>query len=52
MLMDSGASDHLIGDELIPRQRDSLRVHENLKEPKAIVTACNEKVYGAATGTT
>ncbi|CAN0464242.1 unnamed protein product, partial [Laminaria digitata] len=51
MIVDSGASDHLIDQELIPKLRDSMRDYKKLKEPKTIVTAGNEKVFATATGT-
>ena len=46
MIVDSGASDHLVDDELITRLRDSMNDYNKLKEPKIIVTAGNK-----ATGT-
>ena len=44
MIVDSGASDHLIDDELIPRLRNSTRDYKKLKELKIILTAGNETV--------
>ncbi|CAM9877412.1 unnamed protein product, partial [Laminaria digitata] len=51
MIMDSGASEHLVDNELIPRLRDSMREYKKLKEPKTIVTAGNARVFATATGT-
>ena len=50
MLVDSGASDHLIDEELIPRLRKSIRDYKKLKNPKTIITNGN-KVFATATGT-
>ena len=50
MLVDSGASDHLIDEELIPRLRKSMRDNKKLKESKTILT--NGKIlFAKATGT-
>ena len=51
MNVDSGASDHLVDEELIPRLRDSMQDYEKLKEPKIIVTAGSKEVLATATGT-
>ena len=51
MIVHSGASDHLVDDELIPRLRDSMKDYKKLKEPKIIVTAGNKEVLATATGT-
>ena len=50
-LVDSGASDHLIDKELIPRRRKSMRDYSKLKDPKTITTNWNKKVFATATGT-
>lgn len=39
MLVDSGASDSLVSDELLPRLQGSKRDYKKLKELKVIVTA-------------
>ena len=52
MIVDSGASDHLVDDELITRLRDSMNDYNKLKEPKIIVTAGSNEVIETATGTT
>ena len=46
MIVDSGASDHWVDDELVPNLWDSMNDYKKLKEPKIIVTAGNK-----ATGT-
>ena len=51
MIVDSGASDHLIDEDLIPRLRKSMRDYKKLKEPKTIMTNRNKKVFATATGT-
>ena len=51
MIVDSGASDHLVDDELITRLRDSMNDYNKLKEPKIIVTAGSKEVLATATGT-
>ena len=51
MIVNSGASDHLVDDELIPRLRDSMKDYKKLKEPKIILTAGNKEVFATATGT-
>ena len=50
MLVDSGASDNLIDEELIPRLRKSMRDYKKLKDPKTIMTNGNKKVFATATG--
>ena len=50
MLVDSGASDPLIDEELIPRLRNSMRDYKKLKDPKTIMTN-GKKVCATATGT-
>ena len=50
MLVDSGASDHLMDEELIPRLRKSMRDCKKLKDPKTIITN-GKKVFATATGT-
>ena len=51
MLVDNGASDHLIDEELIPRLRKSMRDYKKLMDPKTIMTNGNKKVFAPATGT-
>ena len=51
MLVDSGASDHLIDEELIPRLRKSMRDYKKVNDPKTIMTNGNKKLFAAATGT-
>ena len=58
MLVDSGASDHLRDEELIPRLRKSvrdykklMRDYKNLKDSKTFMTNGNKKVFATATGT-
>ena len=51
MIVDSGASDHVIDEELIPKTRESMEDYKNLKEPKIIATNANNKVFATATGT-
>ena len=51
MIVDSGASDHLVDDDLIPRLRNSMKNYKKLKEPKIIVTTGNKEVFATATGT-
>ena len=48
--MNSGASDHLLDDELIARLRDRMRDYKKLMEARIIVTAGN-KVLATATDT-
>ena len=43
MIVDGGASDQLVDDELNPRLRDNVKDHKMLKEPKIIVTAGNKE---------
>ena len=50
MIVDSGASDHFVDEELILRLRDSMTDYKKLKGPKIIVTAGNKEVLAAATG--
>ena len=50
MLVDSGASDHLIDEELISRLRKSMRGYKELKDPKTIITK-GKKVFATATST-
>ena len=50
MRVDSGASDHLIDEELIPRLQKSMRDCKKLKDPKTIMTN-GKKVFATATGT-
>lgn len=50
-IVNSGASDHMIDDELIINLRGSMRYFERLKESKTIATAGNAKVFATATGT-
>ena len=50
MLVHSGASDHLIDEELIPRLRKSMRDYKKLKDPKTIMNN-GKKVFATATGT-
>ena len=47
MIVGSGASDHLVNGNLIPRLRENMREHKKLMEPK-VVTAGNMKVLTAA----
>ena len=51
MIVDSGGSDHLMDEKLIPRLRKSMRDYKKLKEPKTIMTYGNKKVFATATGT-
>ena len=51
MLVDSGASDHFIDDELLPGLREGMKEYKTLTEPKPIETADNKKVFATATGT-
>ena len=51
VIVDSDASDHLIGKELFPTLRKHMREYKKLKEPKIIMTNENKKVFAAATGT-
>ena len=51
MIVDSGAPDHLINEELIPRLRKSMKGYKKLKEPKTIMTNGNKTVFATATGT-
>ena len=50
MIVDSGALDHLVDDELIPRLRDSMKGYKKLKLPKVIVTAGFKEALAMATG--
>ena len=50
MTVGSGASSHLIYEELIPRLRKSIRDYKMLKETKAIMTNGNKKVFATARG--
>ena len=49
-IVDSGDSDQLIDEELIPKLRESMRDYKKLKEPKTIATNGNKKVFATATG--
>ena len=52
MLVDSGASDHLIDEELIPRLRKRMREYKTLKDPKTIMANGNNlKVFATSPGT-
>ena len=51
IIVDSGASDHWIDAELIPRLRNSMKDCSKLKESKTIVAAGKKKVFATATGT-
>ena len=51
MIVGSGASDHLVNGDLIPRLRDNMREHKTLMEPKVVVTAGNKEVLATATHT-
>ena len=51
MIVDSGASDHLVDDELIPRLQNIMKDYKKLQEPKIIVTAGNTEVLATATST-
>ena len=44
MIPDSGASNHSVDGELIPRLCGSMKNYKKLKEPKIIVTAVNKEV--------
>ena len=50
MIEDSGASDHLIDQELIPRLWKGMGDHKKPKEPKTVVTDGNKNVFATATG--
>ena len=49
MVVISGASDHLIDEELILKVRESMRHYKKLKGPKTIATNGNKKVFAIAT---
>ena len=51
MLVDSGASDHFVDEDLVPGLRQRIRGLGILEEPKPIETAGNKKVFVTATGT-
>ena len=51
MLVDGGASDHFVDDELVPGLRQCMTEYEKLDQPKPIETAGNKKVFTTATGT-
>ena len=51
MIVDGGASNHLVDDELIPRRRNSMQDYKKLKEPQIIVTAGDKEVFATTTGT-
>ena len=51
MILDSGASDHLIDGKPIPRLRKSTRDCKKLKETTTISTNGKKKVLATATGT-
>ena len=51
MLVDSGASDHFVDDELISGRQQMMRRYRKLDTPKPIVTAGNKKVFATGTGT-
>ena len=51
MIVDSGTSDHLIDEKLIPRLRKSMRDYKKLMKRKTIMTNRNKKVFTTATGT-
>ena len=51
MIVNSGASDHLVDDELIPRLRDCMEDYKKLKEPKSIITAGSKEAFATPTGT-
>ena len=51
MIVDSGASDHLIDEELIPRLRKSMTDYKKLTDPKTIMANGHKKVFATATGT-
>ena len=50
MIVDIGASGHLIDEELIPRLRKNIRDYKQPKDPKTIMTN-GKKVFATATGT-
>ena len=50
MLVDSGAPDHLIDEELIPMLRKSMKDYKKLNDPKTIMTN-GKKAFATATGT-
>ncbi|CAN0560803.1 unnamed protein product, partial [Laminaria digitata] len=50
MLVDSGASDHLVDGELIPGLRQGMTEYQKLDQPKPIETTGNMKVFATATG--
>ena len=49
MIVNSGPSDHLMDDEMIPRLRNSMRGYKKLKKPSTILTAGNENAFAKAT---
>ena len=50
MLVDSGATEHFLDDELIPGLKQLMQDYNLLEEPKKIVTAGNQVLLGTATG--
>ena len=50
MLVDSGASDHFVDEELVPGLRQRMRGLKILDEPKPIETAGNKKCFATAQG--
>ena len=51
MLVDSGATEHFLDDELIPGLKDHLMNPTPLDVPKTTITAGNRKLLGTMTGT-
>ena len=51
MIVGSGASDHLVNGDVIPRLRGNMREYKKLMEAKVVVTAGNKGVSATATGT-
>lgn len=51
LILNSGALDYLLEDELIQSLLYSTRVCNKLEKPKTIIIAVNENVFAAATGT-
>lgn len=50
MLVDSGASDHFVDDELIPGLRQSMTGYQTLDQPKPIEIAGNIKMFATPSG--
>ena len=51
MLVNSGASDHFVDDELVPGLRQRVKGLNILQKPKSIATVGDKQVFHTATGT-